>query len=691
MSLLERTRRLQNSLKNPDRGESVEFLIDELIDTLNEHALLYHQQSVPIISDAEFDRLLIWLKDLESSFSGPVRPDSPSHRVGAPPSDGFEKVRHRVPLLSLGNAFNADELRAWYERALRRLELPMDSKIELVAELKIDGLALSLTYENGLLVQAATRGDGQTGENITANARTIRPIPLSLHPGGPKAISSLEVRGEVYFPKSSFDQLNEALASEGLKTFANPRNAAAGSLRLLDSTVTASRDLSFFAYGTGPVSESIGSNHSEELRVLKSLGFQVNDHFLQSSGIDAVIDFCTMFAGKRDDLDYEIDGVVVKVDSLAHQERLGAVSSAPRWAVAYKFPARESTTILRDILINVGRTGMITPEAVLEPVEIGGVMVSQATLHNEDYIRGKDIRIGDTVVVKRAGDVIPAVVASIEAQRTGMERIWTMPSICPACGMGLVRVEGEADYYCSSSTCPAQFIRLVEHFASRDAMDIEGFGAKLAVQLVTTGSLTSLDDIYKLTVDQLLLLDGFALKKAENLIESISATKSRQLSRLLFGLGIRHVGKTIAELLISSFNSLESLSQRTEEELSDVDGIGPAIAKSVAGWFSESQNKGLVASLSALGLNVAEDPADGLGGELPFMGKTFVVTGTLPSLGRTEAESLIKSKGGKVSSSVSAKTSYLVLGENPGSKSVKATSLGVQIIDERELIAMAGA
>ena len=417
----------------------------------------------------------------------------------------------------------------------------------------------------------------------------------------------------------------------------------------------------------------------------------MNDHFLQSLGIEAVIDFCAMFAGKRDDLDYEIDGVVVKVDSLALQERLGAVSNAPRWAVAYKFPARESTTILRDILINVGRTGMITPEAVLEPVEIGGVMVSQATLHNEDYIRGKDIRIGDTVVVKRAGDVIPAVVASIAALRTGTERIWSMPSSCPACGTLLVRLEGEADYYCSSSTCPAQFMRLVEHFASRDAMDIEGFGAKLAVQLVTTDSLTSLDDIYKLTVDQLLLLDGFALKKAENLIESIAATKSRQLSRLLFGLGIRHVGKTIAELLISSFQSLESLSQRTEEELSEVDGIGPVIAKSVAGWFSESQNKGLVASLSGLGLNVAEDAPEGQDGDLPLTGKTFVVTGTLPSLGRAEAESLIKSKGGKVSSSVSSKTSYLVLGENPGSKAVKAASLGVQIIDETELLTMARA
>ena len=691
MSLLERTRRLQRSFQHKGSGEPADFPIDELVDTLNEHSLLYHQVGGPVISDAEFDQLLGWLKEIERESSTPIRPDSPSHRVGAPPLEGFEKVQHRVSLLSLGNAFNAEELKAWYDRALKRLESPPDTAIDLIAELKIDGLALSLTYENGVLVRAATRGDGQTGENITANAKTIRSIPLSLHTGSQNAIAALEVRGEVYFPKASFEKFNDLLAAEGLKTFANPRNAAAGSLRLLDSSITASRDLAFFAYATGPVSEPIGASHSEELRVLKAWGFQVNQESQKFSGIQGAIDFCASYADKRDDLDYEIDGVVVKTDSLDVQKRLGAVTNAPRWAIAYKFPARESTTTLMDIVINVGRTGMITPEAVLEPVEIGGVVVSQATLHNEDYIRGKDIRIGDTVLVKRAGDVIPAVVASIDALRNGSEREWRMPTNCPSCNTSLQRLEGEADYYCTSSTCPAQFTRLVEHFASRDAMDIEGFGSKLAVQLVETGQLGSLDDIYKLTTEKLLGLEGFAAKKAENLVESILATKSRKLSRLLCGLGIRHVGKTIAELLVESFSSLEALGAQTEEELSSVDGIGPVIAKSVALWFSKGENKRLVKSLSSMGLNVAEDPVYKLTGDSPFSGMTFVVTGTLPTLGRSEAEAYIKSHGGKVSSSISAKTTYLILGENPGSKAVKAASLGVQVISETQLLAMAGA
>ncbi len=688
MSLLERTRSLQRSRLDGDHGVSAESLIDRLIDVLNDHSALYHQEISPIISDFEYDQLFGWLKYLENEDSRPARQDSPSHRVGAPPMDGFEKVQHSVALLSLGNAFNAQELRAWYDRALKRLEFSLDTKVDLVAELKIDGLALSLTYENGILVQAATRGDGQTGENITVNAKTIRSIPLSLKGGGRGPIESLEVRGEVYFPKRSFEELNEKLVAEGLKVFANPRNAAAGSLRLLDSSVTASRELAFFAYGTGPVSEPIGGTHSEELQSLKKWGFQINQESQKWNGIEGVMDFCTSFVDKRDDLNYEIDGVVVKFDSLELQKRLGAVTNAPRWAVAYKFPARESTTTLLDIVINVGRTGMITPEAVLDSVEIGGVLVSQATLHNEDYIQNRDIRIGDTVLVKRAGDVIPAVVASIDSLRTGHEKVWTMPPRCPSCDTLLERMEGEVDHFCTSSTCPAQFIRLVEHFASRDAMDIEGFGSKLAVQLVESGNVAALDGIYQLTAEKLLRLDGFASKKAIKLVESILASKNRKFARLLFGMGIRHVGKTIAELLANSLGSFEIISAKSEEELSEIDGIGPVIAKSVSNWFKNEENDKLVASLTALGLTVSEvvDNKSEEHSQQYFAGMTFVITGTLPTLGRKEAEEIIKRDGGKISTSISAKTTYLLMGEKPGSKAAKAAKLGVTVLSESELL-----
>jgi len=673
--------------------EVLEVRIDELIHVLSDHANLYYRQDDPIISDGEYDDLIGWLKTLEDRSSRPVRADSPSHRVGAKPLEGFEKVRHSVPLLSLGNAFNEEDLVAWYQRGLKKLNLPAESKLALIGELKIDGLAVSLTYRDGVLVRGATRGDGQTGENITTNVRTIQSIPLSLHGKGRDVIESVEVRGEVYFPRSSFDQLNARLASEGLKTFANPRNAAAGSLRLLDSATTASRELAFFAYATGPVSEEIGSTHSVELSTLKKWGFSINTESSLFNGIEAAADFCHSWIDRRDGLDYEIDGVVIKFDDLSIQEQLGQVSNAPRWAIAFKFPARESTTTLRDIIINVGRTGMITPEAVLDPVEIGGVMVSQATLHNEDYILNRDIRIGDTVVVKRAGDVIPAVVAAIPSLRTGNERAWEMPEFCPACGTTLQRLEGEADYYCISSTCPAQFIRLVEHFASRNAMDIEGFGSKLAIQLVEAGQIGTLDDMYKLSTSGLLELEGFAGKKAENLIDAIEASKNAGTARLVFGLGIRHVGKTVAELLVDTYGSLKQIDSMTEEDLLEVEGIGPVIANSVVSWFSKPANKDLISSFTELGLRVAEEQREVSTSKtsLPFSGKTFVVTGTLETMGRTQAQEFIKSHGGKVTSSVSSKTDYLVMGENPGSKAQKAAELGVSILNESELKELAEA
>lgn len=703
MTLLERTRALQAAknqavdletgsfdLGDLNRVSSGESLISELVEVLNEHGQLYYAQDDAIITDAEYDGLIGWLRALELSHPGSVRPDSPTHRVGAPPLEYFEKVQHSESLLSLGNAFDGKDLQAWYDRALRRLELPAETKLNLTAELKIDGLALSLTYEKGVLVQGATRGDGVTGENITTNARTIRSIPLVLNSQGVKVVDKIEVRGEVYFPRSSFDKLNENLLSAGQKVFANPRNAAAGSLRLLDSSITASRDLAFFAYATGPVSEPIAKTHSGELRVLAQYGFEVNQASQTFDTIEQTITFCESWIERRDDLDYEIDGVVVKIDDLDIQRRLGTISNAPRWAIAFKFPARESTTTLIDIIVNVGRTGMITPEAVLEPVEIGGVMVSQATLHNEDYIVSRGIKIGDTVVVKRAGDVIPAVVSVVESLRTGKEVAWNMPHECPACDSTLQRLDGEADWYCVSSDCPAQFIRLVEHFASREAMDIEGFGSKMAILLVESGRVKSIDDIYKLSAEDVLDLEGFASKKAEKLISGIQKSKERALNRLLFGLGIRHVGKTVAELITEAFGSLERIQNATEEELLAVDGVGSVIAKSVIDWFQKPSNQTLIVSLADLGLQTEVPHFDTpkLEGNAPLEGLTFVVTGTLPTFGRTEVAAFIKKWGGKVVSSVSKKTSFVVVGESPGSKATKAAELGVPILSESELINM---
>ncbi|NQV73531.1 NAD-dependent DNA ligase LigA [bacterium] len=689
MNLLERTRTLQGIHSRGSHAQADSWLLDELIVVLNLHSDRYHRDNEPLISDPEFDALLAWLRELESALDEPIRMDSPSRRVGAMPLDGFEKVRHAQQLLSLGNAFNGEELQAWYERALRRLELPLDSNLDLVAELKIDGLALSLVYDDGVLVQAATRGDGQVGENITENARTVRSIPLRLSDTVNTTIERAEVRGEVYFPKSSFEKLNESLFSAGQKPFANPRNAASGSFRLLDSSITASRGLAFFAYSTGPLSAPIAETHSQELNVLSSWGFQINAESKGFKGIVAVVEFCASWVDRREMLDYEIDGVVVKFDDLQIQERLGNVSNAPRWAVAYKFPARESTTTLLDIVINVGRTGMITPEAVLEPVEFGGVTVSQATLHNADYILKRDIRIGDTVVVKRAGDVIPAVVSVVETDGRNALPVWRMPDRCPACDSVLEQIEGEVDFYCVSSTCPEQFTRLVEHFASRDAMDIEGFGSKMAVLMVEQGLIRTLDQVYSLTSTDLLELEGFGEKKATKLIESIVASKEVPVARLLFGIGIRHVGKTVAEILINQFLSISSVLEQSETELLEVDGIGPVIAKSIVDWISIPGNRELIASLSNLGLKMEEESGPQDGGNLAFVGKTFVVTGTLASMGRAEAGEFIKKHGGKVTSSVSAKTSYVVVGENPGSKAQKAEKLGIPILSETELIHLA--
>ena len=689
MTLLQRTRALQ-SAATPGTREAAADFVNELVEVLKEHARLYYRQDDPLISDGEYDALIRTLSQLEAQWPELRRLDSPTRRVGSAPLDGFRKVKHPQPLLSLGNAFDGDELKAWYERCLRRLEIQGESGPAVTAELKIDGLAVALTYRNGMLVRAATRGDGRVGEDITENVRTIRDVPLGLSENGRSVPEEVEVRGEVYFPKSAFEALNESLRSNEQKPFANPRNAAAGSLRQLDSTVTASRALAFFAYSTGPATETIASSQFATLEALRDWGFSINEYIRRFEDIEEVVSFCGSWSEKRDDLDYEIDGVVVKMDDLTIQDQLGNVSNAPRWAVAFKFPARESTTKLMDIIINVGRTGMITPEAVLAPVSIGGVTVSQATLHNADYVRDRDIRLGDTVVVKRAGDVIPAVVSAVVSARDGTEREWFMPGTCPACDEPLEKLEGEVDSYCVNGACPAQFIRLVEHFASRGAMDIEGFGSKLAILLVEAGLIRRLQDIYELDREELLGLEGFAVKKAENLLAGIEASKDRELSRVLFGLGIRHVGRTTAEVLVAALPTMQDVAQSDIESLVAIDGIGDVIAQSIVDWFSLEPNEELIRAMAEAGVNMErlESEAPPEGDNAPFEGLTFVVTGTLPSMGRKEAQDYIKARGGKASSSVSSRTDYLVMGENAGSKADKAKELGVKIIDEAILIEM---
>ncbi|MEM8488687.1 MAG: NAD-dependent DNA ligase LigA [Bacteroidota bacterium] len=664
---------------------------------LHHHAHLYYVEDAPVITDSEYDVLFRALQDIERQFPALLRPDSPTQRVGGAPMDKFEKVRHPVRMLSLGNAFNEDEIRAWYQRCVKGLQAVHGEEVKpaLAVELKIDGLALAITYREGNLVIGATRGNGEVGENITPHVKTITSVPLAIPVPGREVSTipaSIEVRGEVYMRRSEFDRMNEVLEAAGQKTFANPRNGAAGSLRQLDPSITATRPLRFFAYSVGPYEGDQPASQAEQLAELAAFGFPVNPHSRRFADLEEAIAYCTGWTDKRETLDYEIDGVVLKMDDFIFQETLGFVSNAPRWAVAYKFPAREATTVLNDITVSVGRTGTIKPEAVLEPVWIGGVTVSKATLHNEDYIIDRDIRIGDVVVVKRAGDVIPQVVRPIPEQRTEELEVWRMPDACPACETPLVRLADEADSYCVNTVCPAQFIRLVEHYASRGAMDIEGLGSKLAILLSEAGLVKNLADIYRLDAASLLTLEGFADKKAENLLQGIADSKQRTLSRLIFGLGMRHVGKTTAELLVAHYEHLQAMGGASAEELEAIEGIGPVIAQSIADWFSVEKNQALVAELDELGVNLhrleEEAPVHVEGEDAPVAGKTFVLTGTLPTLGRTDAKNMIKRAGGKVASSVSKKTDYVVAGEKAGSKLAKAQELEITILDEAGLLAL---
>jgi len=665
--------------------DQVAARISRLRTEIEYHNYRYYIEDAPVISDGEYDRLFRELRELEREYPELASPDSPTQRVGAEPQERFRKVAHLQPMLSLANAFDEAELRAFDQRIRKLLDA---GAVDFVTELKIDGNAVALTYEDGMLVRGATRGNGLVGEEITANLKTIRAIPLRLRPQGgiPRR---LEVRGEAYLPLSAFNRINEEREAAGENVFANPRNAAAGALRQLDSRITASRPLAFFAYAIGHIEGQNLHSQQEVLERLRGWGFPINPNYRHQDSIDNVIGFCREWQEKRDTLDYEIDGVVVKVNRLDYQEVLGAVSRDPRWAIAFKFPGKLATTRLLTIAINVGRTGALNPYAILEPVQLAGVTVRTATLHNEDDIRRKDIREGDMVIVKRAGDVIPQVVGPVREKRTGAEREFQRPAACPACGGRVERREGEAMSYCTNAHCPAQRLEALIHFVSQGAMDIRGLGPRTIEKLLELKLIVDAADLYRLTGAQIAGLPNFREKSIANLLSSIEQSRTRPFPRVLFALGIRHVGESIAELLAAAFGNIAALSSASEDEISAVQGVGPEIARSVRSYFDVGENQDLIRRLMAAGLQFAAERAPSVR-EGPFAGMTFVITGTLPSLSRKQAGEFIEAHGGKVVSSVSAKTTYLLVGEDAGSKLAKARELGVPQLSEAELLSRVG-
>ena len=656
----------------------------ELREQLNLHNYRYHVLDDPLVSDSEYDQLIQELRDLEQQYPELETEDSPTHRVGGGISERFVRVPHPGPILSLSNAFNEDDVRAWYER-IARLD-PRVEKAAFVVEPKLDGLTVVLHYERGLFKLGATRGDGQNGEDITANLRTVRTLPLRvpLKADRKKAPASLVVRGEAIIFKKDFAEMNRKAEAEGAKTYVNPRNTAAGSLRQLDTSLTATRPIRLFCYS---IIESSGASPKRQWQVLeqlKDLGFPVEEHGRICENIDEVIATIDQLAGKRKSFAYEIDGMVIKIDDLELAQSLGVVGKDPRAAIAFKLPAEERTTQLLDIGLNVGRTGVITPYAILDPVYVGGATIKQATLHNFDFIKEKDIRIGDRVLIKRSGDVIPYVIGPIADARTGKEKPYKMPKKCPDCGEPIQASEGEVAVYCANASCPAQLVRNLEHFASRPAMDIEGLGIKIAELLVDGELVEDVGDIYRLTKDDLLGMEGFADKKAEKLLDSIETSKAQPLNRLINALGIRGVGETVAGDFARQFRSLDALSSAKATELEAMEGIGPNIASGVVDWFAQSRNKKLLAKLKKADTWPTEKLVDQ--GEQLLSGQIFVLTGTLPTMKRGDAKAQIVAAGGKVTGSVSGKTNYLVAGENAGSKLAKAQDLGVEIIDEAGLL-----
>lgn len=657
---------------------------------LHLHNYRYHVLDDPVVSDYEFDQLLAELRQIESDHPEWVTPDSPTQRAGSQPAERFTKVRHPAPILSLANAFGSGDLRTWYERVAR-----LDRRVteaDFVIEPKIDGLTVVLHYHDGLFVQGATRGNGVVGEDITSNLRTIRVLPLRLpvDPDGPQPPPVLVVRGEAFMNNADFERLNQRLAAAGVRTYQNPRNTAAGSLRQLDPILTASRPLTLLIYAVvdwqGP---GRPETQMDTLAALKAFGFPAPAaDFCRT--IDETVAACEAWAEKRFELPYDADGVVVKINDLQLQDELGFVGKDPRGAIAFKFPAQEVTTQLLNIGVNVGRTGVLTPYAILEPVEIGGVIVRQATLHNFDYIEEKDIRIGDRVRLKRAGEVIPYVIGPLEALRTGAEQVYQPPQVCPACGEPVENLPGEVAWYCVNAACPEQLIRNLEHFVSRGAMDIVGMGIKIVEQLISAGFLRDVADLYSLRRDDLLGLEGFAEKKADNLLGAIEASKNQPLDRLITALGIRGVGEVVAGDLARAFHDLDYLAQAGLEDLQGVEGIGPNIAQAIVDWFTRPANRQVLGKLHAAGVWPVEQSPAVPAGELSLAGQTFVVTGTLEGFSRDEVKEFIERHGGKVISSISKKTGYLVLGENPGSKLDKARQLGVPVLDEAGLRQLAG-
>jgi DNA ligase (NAD+) len=655
--------------------------VSEISTLLNQYGYEYYVLDQPSVPDAEYDRLMQELLALEEMFPELKTPDSPTERVGGKVLDVFEKVEHRTPMLSLGNAFNEQDLKDFD----RRIRQAVGDDFSYVCELKIDGLAVSLRYEDGLFIQGATRGDGSIGEDITANIKTIKSIPLRLREN-----VTLEVRGEAFMSKRSFETLNKHKAERGEDLAANPRNAAAGSLRQLDPKIAASRNLDVFLYGIGNAGDLGVTSHSEGLDYLDQLGFKTNKERRKCSTIDDVIEYVNGWVDKRPNLPYEIDGIVIKVDSYEHQNQLGTTAKSPRWAIAYKFPAEEVVTTLVAIELSVGRTGVLTPTAILNPVKVAGTTVQRASLHNEDLIREKDIKIGDQVVVKKAGDIIPEVVNVLAEQRTGQEVDFQMPTHCPECESELVRLEGEVALRCINPKCPAQIREGLIHFVSRNAMNIDGLGERVISQLFAEKLISDVADIYKLTSEQLLALERMGEKSVSNLLKAIEVSKSNSLEKLLFGLGIRHVGAKAAKTLAQQFDTMTKLAAASKEELIAINEIGDKMADSIVAFFEQEEAKELLMELAAVGVNMEYKGAKPVSVEESdsiFAGKTVVLTGKLEVLSRNEAKEKIEALGGNVSGSVSKKTHLVIAGEDAGSKLTKAQELGIEVWDEEKLLA----
>ncbi|MBA57428.1 MAG: DNA ligase (NAD(+)) LigA [Pseudomonadales bacterium] len=661
---------------------SVEQEIEQLREQLRDHNYKYYVLDEPSIPDVEYDRLFHQLKKLEAEHPELITSDSPTQRVGDKPLDAFQQVQHRIPMLSLDNVFNEDELIAFDRRVRERLH--QEEEVEYVCEPKLDGLAVSLLYENGILMQAATRGDGQTGEDITQNIRTIDSIPLRLR--GNDYPRVLEVRGEVFMPKAGFNQLNQNALKNGEKTFANPRNAAAGSLRQLDSSITAKRPLDMYCYSVGYVEGDLADTHHGNLMLLKQWGVRVNPEIQVVTGAKALQAYHDHILEKREHLDYEIDGIVYKVNDLKLQRELGFVSRAPRWATAHKFPAQEELTTLLDVEFQVGRTGAITPVARLEPVFVGGVTVSNATLHNMDEVARMDVRKGDTVIVHRAGDVIPKVVKVVLERRPESTQAVTLPSQCPVCGSDIIKPEGEAVARCSGGLfCQAQVKEAIKHFASRKAMDVDGLGDKLVEQMVDQGLIAHVSDLYKLKAEQVAAMERMGQKSAENLINALQKSKATTLPRFLFALGIREVGEATALNLANYFGNLESIKQADAEALQQVPDVGPIVADHIATFFQQPHNLEIIDALIEAGVHWQEQEAIDRD-SLPLAGKTYVLTGTLNDMTRDDAKQYLQNLGAKVSGSVSKKSDAVIAGEKAGSKLTKAESLGVPVLDEAAFI-----